>query len=89
MKQGDHARRINKHFGYRWDKMSGFDRRTMKVDRRGRKWGMTEQEVAEWASLVRKTEEKDWLTDDELRKILNRIARREDQRRDAQGGTNA
>ena len=58
MKQADDARRWNKHFGEQWDKLTGYDPRTKTIRR------MTPKEQADYASLVLKTEEKDWLTDD-------------------------
>lgn len=60
-KQGDDAKRINQHFGGRWDKITGFDRTTGTVN------GMTAAEQAEYNRLILATEMKDWLSDQELR----------------------
>src|SRR5262249_25872600 len=61
MYQADWAKRLDKQFGARWDEKSGFDRRTGDVRR------MTETEQAEYMKAMLATEQKDWLTDDQLR----------------------
>lgn len=55
--QSDDARRINQRFGGRWDKITGYDRATGKIRK------MTAKEQAEYASVILKTEETNWIPD--------------------------
>jgi hypothetical protein len=61
MAQADRARVLNQWFGRKWDTITGYDPRSGKIRR------MTDKEVADYASVMLKTEEKDWLTDEELK----------------------
>jgi hypothetical protein len=61
MRQGDESKRINKHFGSLWDKVTGYDRRTGAIR------GMTEAEQGEYMRAMLATEEKEPLTDAQLR----------------------